>query len=422
MLMRSSRLRSVAVLLFALPVLPSCRGGNTESHAKVPPAAHSHAPLASHPASTGSDTVPLTGLMGVFDTIGVARPHGEQFELSLYNGGLVARIARYGAGRPQVGRYPLGPLNRENPGGRFYVTYHAVSDDTVRTFVSAGGELVITASSPERLEGWFRFRGAEYSVRSGADGDSSGWDVPSTVAPDAPTVEVVGTFTSTRLNKRVCRGTGGPSVLVEMRDPWGRPAAYGTSIAVQQGAFRDSVDGTRAASELYVGAGQRRPGSYQVRLRKPGYRPVVLHDVEAPPKGDPGCRYAEPTDIRRVTLELLPNAPPVRSVVVLPPATLLGIPGYEQTMGAIVDATPGVSQAVRWTSSDTTVATVSASGLLRSQCRRTPGDATITAASDVDPRVRGTASIWLHPLPLDALTGADHAKAKACLARMGSSD
>jgi hypothetical protein len=108
----------------------------------------------------------------------------------------------------------------------------------------------------------------------------------------------------------MCLGTGGPSVVVRVRDQRSRPAAIGTTIVIQEGQFKDSVDGTHALSELLVGAGERRPGVYEVRLYKPGYAQIVLHDVKAP--GNSRCHYAEPSDVRDVTLELLPNAPPVR--------------------------------------------------------------------------------------------------------------
>jgi hypothetical protein len=88
--------------------------------------------------------------------------------------------------------------------------------------------------------------------------------------------------------------------MVRVRDERGRPAAAGTTIVIQDGAYRDSVDGAHALSDLMVGAGERRPGTYEVRLYKPGYQPVVLHDVKAP--GNSDCHYAEPTDIRDVTL------------------------------------------------------------------------------------------------------------------------
>jgi Bacterial Ig-like domain (group 2) len=194
---------------------------------------------------------------------------------------------------------------------------------------------------------------------------------------------------------KMCTGTGGPSVLVEVRDAKGRPAAIGTTIVIQDGAFKDSVDGSHSVGELNVGAGQRRPGRYEVRLYKPGYRPVVLRDVMAP--GDEECQYAEPSDVRKVTLELLPDAPSVRSIVVLPPSMGLGLPDLTLELRAVVDADSVVSTAVRWTSSDTTVATISANGLLRSRCRRTTGRAVITATSVADSTVRGHALVGVWP-------------------------
>jgi hypothetical protein len=216
---------------------------------------------------------------------------------------------------------------------------------------------------------------------------------------------------------RLCVGTGGPSVMVEVRDPQGRPAAIGTTIVIRDGAFKDSVDGARALSELHVGAGERRPGRYQVSIYKPGYKPVVLHDVMAP--GDEHCRYAEPTDVRKVTLELLPNAPKVRSVVVLPPGMGFGLPDLELQLRAIVDAEPDVSHGVRWTSSDTGVATVSPTGILRSKCRATMGKAVITATSVADARVRGQASVTVwRPEVRGLAPGAAARNAAACLERL----
>jgi hypothetical protein len=189
-----------------------------------------------------------------------------------------------------------------------------------------------------------------------------------------------------------CVGTGGPSVLVEVRDPYGRPAAFGTTIVIQDGTFIDSVSGINGDS-LHVGAGNRRPGTYEVRLYKPGYERVVLHDVKAP--GDTLCRYALPSDIRKVRLELRPGGPKVRSVVILSSNMSFGLPDLTAQLQAMVDADPGVSTAVTWSSSDTTVATITPTGLLRSRCRRTPGETMITAASVVDPRVRGHVSALL---------------------------
>jgi hypothetical protein len=216
---------------------------------------------------------------------------------------------------------------------------------------------------------------------------------------------------------RICVGTGGPSVVVEVRDPQGRPAAIGTTIVIQDGAFRDSVDGAHALSELRVGAGERRPGRYEVRLHKPGYRPVILHDVMAP--GDEHCRYAEPTDIRKVQLQLLPDAPKVRSIVVLPPGIVFSVPDDSLQLRAVLDADPDVSHAIRWRSSDTTVVTVSETGMLRTKCRATNGRAVVTATSVAHPRVQGQVIVGLlRPEPEVLHPGPGARQARECLERL----
>lgn len=214
-------------------------------------------------------------------------------------------------------------------------------------------------------------------------------------------------------------------MLVEVRDHLGQPAAFGTTIVIQEGAFRDSVDGQRNfgdpfGSGLRVGAGERRVGIYDVRLYRPGYRRVTLTGVRAP--GDVRCGYAHPSDIRAVTLELLPDAPPVRAVVVSTDVGL-GWPGLRARLLARVDASPGVSAALRWTSSDTTVAKLAdptdSSVVVVSQCRRKEGVATITATSVVRPQSRGTARVTVFATPTSSqgVTGQPKADIEACLAQ-----
>ena len=105
-------------------------------------------------------------------------------------------------------------------------------------------------------------------------------------------------------NVHLCMNTGGPSVLVAVRDERGRPAAEGAKVVIRDGTF---VDSGGAWDSLHVGAGNRRPGVYQVRVFKPGHDLAVLWKVKAP--GDTVCDYAEPTDIRTVTLRPLPPPP-----------------------------------------------------------------------------------------------------------------
>lgn len=158
------------------------------------------------------------------------------------------------------------------------------------------------------------------------------------------------------------------------------------------------------------------PGRYQVEVSKPGYERAVLRDVMAP--GDTVCNYAEPTDIRAISLKLLPDAPPVRSIVVLPDVGVVLSPGNTTRFRAVVDAAPRVSRAVRWSSSDTTVATVSPSGLITAGCLPASKDVVITAVSVADPQIRAEGSVWVEsptslPPPESLIgPGAEEARAR----------
>ena len=62
-------------------------------------------------------------------------------------------------------------------------------------------------------------------------------------------------------------------------------------------------------------------------------------------------------------MELMPDVPRVRSIIVFPPAMGFGLPDLTTELRAVVDADAGLSNAVRWSSSDTTVAPVSPAAL-----------------------------------------------------------
>jgi hypothetical protein len=215
----------------------------------------------------------------------------------------------------------------------------------------------------------------------------------------------------------ICFGDD-PAVVVKVRDRAGRPAAVGTSVVVRAGAFTDSVDGSWPRDSLRAEAPVPRAGRYDVRLAKPGYRPVLLRNVQAPLKAD--CHLPAPKDTPAVRLELLPGAPPVRSVVVFPPRVPFGAPGESSRLRAVVDADDGVSRAVDWTSSDTTVATVSPDGRVRARCQSTTRHTVVTATSVAAPHVQGRSRVTVERPNMDALGPASPARAEAaaCLARL----
>ncbi|MBA2244594.1 MAG: Ig-like domain-containing protein [Gemmatimonadetes bacterium] len=191
----------------------------------------------------------------------------------------------------------------------------------------------------------------------------------------------------------VCTDESWPSVVVAIRDQEGRPAALGATLVIRDGEFVDSAGPADAWSELHLGAGNRRAGTYEVRVSKPGYRDAMLSRVQVP--GGP-CGALRSVGVQ-VTLELLPDAPPVRSVVVLPRSMGFGLPDLSLQLQAYVDAAAGLDTRVTWSSSDTTVAVVSPTGVVTSKCRTVTGSSVITATSVADPARQGFGYVAVYP-------------------------
>ena len=176
----------------------------------------------------------------------------------------------------------------------------------------------------------------------------------------------------------VCLSIGGPSIVVTVRTANGSPAAFGATLVIRDGAFADTAG--PIYDDLHLGAGDRRPGVYDVTVTKPWYQPVFVPHVVA--AGGP-CGVESPATLE-VTLVLLPGAPPVRSVVVASPDMAFFAAGLTAQMSTHVDADVGIDTSVTWQISDSTVASLSPTGWLRSQCRTATGSATIEARSVVD--------------------------------------
>lgn len=172
-----------------------------------------------------------------------------------------------------------------------------------------------------------------------------------------------------------CPSIGGASIVVTVRTPDGTPAARGATLIVRDGAFADTAGPASSQDGLQMGAGNRRPGVYDVAVAKPWYQPVLVPSVVA--AGGP-CGVMSAV-VREVTLTLLPAAPPVRTIVAYPPEMGFGAPDLIVQLYAYVDAATGVDTSVMWQISDSTVAALSPTGLLRSRCRTATGEATIEA-------------------------------------------
>lgn len=98
-------------------------------------------------------------------------------------------LTRMGAEIPAVGRYPLGAQGA----GAFEAHYHRAAGSTGESYTAREGEVEITRSSPERVEGKFRFLGVR-SCTGKASQMVCQLSPASAADASAPTVEVSGTF------------------------------------------------------------------------------------------------------------------------------------------------------------------------------------------------------------------------------------
>lgn len=128
-------------------------------------------------------------------------------------------------------------------------------------------------------------------------------------------------------------------------------------------------------------------GTYSVRLAKPAYRDTTIANVVVM-AGD--CNLVQTTKLA-VTLQPLDSATSVRSVGVAG-TTFLATPGSRAQLVAIVDADSGLSHAVTWRLSDTTMATVDRSGLVTAKCSMSGGTETVTATSVANGAVGASAT------------------------------
>lgn len=189
----------------------------------------------------------------------------------------------------------------------------------------------------------------------------------------------------------VCAGSGGPAVIVEVRDAQGRPNALGAVASIEKPGYRAAEVGFGDSLSIWVGENHV-GGTFDVRVRKPWHREALVRGVQA---ALGRCGIAAPVGVP-VTLTRLLGAPPVRQVVAPPGGHVYLDGNLTARLDAHVEAEPGVSQEVIWTSRDTTVARVTAEGELRSVCRRTRGETWVIARAAADPSVQDSFPVSVH--------------------------
>jgi hypothetical protein len=172
-----------------------------------------------------------------------------------------------------------------------------------------------------------------------------------------------------------------PGIQSTLRNRDGLAVASGVSVTAVNGNAT-SVSGfieDSLTAVVFVGI-----GTYTLRISKPFYRDTMVSNVVVLAGA---CNGVQPVKLSLV-LGLAPNAPRVRSVAVFG-TTFLATPGAQTKMVAIVDADAGMSRAVNWRLSDTTLARIDPTGLVAAKCSTRGGTDTVTAVSAADATVSG---------------------------------
>ena len=174
-----------------------------------------------------------------------------------------------------------------------------------------------------------------------------------------------------------------PGIDVVVRDAAGRGEAIGDTSITYRGA--DSVMAF-GSDTLHLEAGFVIPGTYKVRVKRAYYADAVVPSVTvtADQCGGPVTQQVA------VTMQLLPNAPALRSIAILGDR-FLPAPGAKTQLVARLDADPSEPTTVQWRLSDSSVAQIEASGLLTAKCTTRIVADTVTAIAAADTMVRARA-------------------------------
>jgi len=182
----------------------------------------------------------------------------------------------------------------------------------------------------------------------------------------------------------------GPGIDLQVRDPFGRGQAIGTTAVVRRtDGFVAGVDVQDTLNLLSV---YNLEGTFDITLTRPYYLDATLSPVAVSLTSD-GCLNVKKIP---VTLQLAPGAPALRAITILG-ADFLDHAGAHAQLEAHFDANPNVSTAVVWQSSDPTLATVDANGLATAKCSKSGGTVTVTVTSAVDPTVTSSVHMGVAP-------------------------
>jgi len=180
-----------------------------------------------------------------------------------------------------------------------------------------------------------------------------------------------------------------PGIVLQVRDPFGRGQAIGTTAVIRssdggtdQSIVRDTLDIDGAGNET---------GTFSATVSRPYYLDVTVTGIKVTPNG---C--AVNTTTVPVTLQLAPGAPALRSLILLG-ADFLNAPGALVHLIPHFDANPDVSTAVTWAVSDSALATVDANGVVTAKCSKDGGTVKVTATAAFDGTTTASVSMGVAP-------------------------
>lgn len=188
----------------------------------------------------------------------------------------------------------------------------------------------------------------------------------------------------------ICARGGIPIMTVEVRDQFGRSAANGATLTIQDGSVIAHGEGYGERPYVRSEGHDNRAGVYALTVSKPWHVPATVEGIRA--AGD-DCGLVESASVS-VELLLLPVRPKIRQVV-LPPHGY-GFGGYfVEPIRAYVEADTVVD--LTWESSDSLAASVDSAGVVTTACVESTRHTFITAFATLDPSVRDSVSLTVYP-------------------------
>ena len=179
-----------------------------------------------------------------------------------------------------------------------------------------------------------------------------------------------------------------PGIDLQVKDQYGQGEAIGTTADV--GGAAGPLQ-SYAQDTLHLYTAYDMAGTFTVTLHRQYYQDLTIPQITVVPAG---CLVA--TTHVPATLQLAPGAPPLRALNIQG-AQYLGDPRAQAQLLAHFDADPSVPRAVTWQSSDTSLATVDANGLVIAKCPNAGGTMKVTATTVATPQLSDQAAMSVAP-------------------------